>query len=94
VHGSRRASGQCPAKRQNLLFLPLGGSPGDGQLADAVDRGVLFESDLVQRNSDPQVRQPTEDRGHGDLELGPGQWLAEALVDAVAEGHTDQHTHA
>jgi AcrR family transcriptional regulator len=60
VHGSWRASGQCPAKRQNLLFLPLGGSPGDGQLADAVHRGVLFESDLVQRNGDPQVRQPPE----------------------------------
>src|SRR5918992_2146718 len=62
------------------------GLPGDGQLADAVDDGVLLERDLLHRYGDLQVGKPAEECGQDDLEFGAGQGLAEALVDAVAEG--------
>jgi hypothetical protein len=59
--------------------------PGHRELINAVSEPIVLELDLVERRREAQRGYPLEDRAEHDLQLDPGQLLADALVDAVAE---------
>src|SRR5436305_660869 len=63
-----------------------GGLPGDRQRVDPVDAHVVAEGDLLEGDGEPEARQAAQQGFEGDLEFHPGQRLAQALVDAEAEG--------
>src|SRR5262245_26270947 len=60
--------------------------PGDRQIMHAVDLHIVLEADRLERRRQPEPGQPAEEGGIDHLQLVARQRLAEALVDAVAEG--------
>ena len=59
--------------------------PGHGEFQHPLDRVAGLEGDLVGGDGEAEGGQPVEEGAQGDLQLGAGQVLAEALVDAEAE---------
>src|SRR6201999_2375487 len=59
--------------------------PGHRQFVDAVGQPVVFERDVPDGDRQRQSRDAPEQRLVDDLQLGPSELLADALMPAIAE---------
>lgn len=85
----RGSSGRTGRKRSRGRARTAAGwirSPGHRKSSDAVHEAVRPHLDLVRGSAQTQHRQPLEERGNRDAQFDTGQLLADALMDAEAEG--------
>lgn len=66
--------------------MPRAWSPGDGEFHGSADEHSLVPGEFVGGDGEPQAGEPGDEGFEGALEFGAGQWCAEAVVGALAEG--------
>src|ERR1700736_558675 len=61
--------------------------PANGQLLQSMHEGSVLELHFLVGHGELELREALEQCAENDLELEPGEGLAQTLVDAEREGH-------